>query len=277
MHLGLELDQSKQVSADPKKDIDLALTVLRKRIDEFGVTEPVIQKVGDDRIVVELAGIRDPGRARAIVQKTAFLEFRITDESGALDRAIPAMDRQLRSMGVTSAATPTAGEPSAVSQLLGGDTTPTGILAMSDVLALGALQAASELGVTVPWELSIVGFDDSPAAALATPPLTTVAQPQEEKGRLAAEWPRPQGTLGERVENMSALLTELGAPNEVERTETGWRIQGFGCLLAATVHDRPHVCRAMESLLATLVSVPVRECCDRRDRPRCCFEIETTA
>ena len=38
MHLALELDQSKQVSADPKKDIDLALTVLRKRIDEFGVT-----------------------------------------------------------------------------------------------------------------------------------------------------------------------------------------------------------------------------------------------
>ena len=85
---------------------------------------------------------------------------------------------------------PNATEPArrATLELLGGDTTPTGILAMSDVLALGALQAASELGVTVPWELSIVGFDDSPAAALATPPLTTVAQPQEEKGRLAAEW-----------------------------------------------------------------------------------------
>ena len=95
--------------------------------------------------------------------------------------------------------------------------------------------------------------------------------------RLAAEWPRPQGTLGDRVENMSALLTELGAPNEIERTETGWRIRGFGCLLAATVHNRPHVCRAMESLLTTLVNVPVRECCDRLDRPRCCFEIETTA
>ena len=61
MHLGLELDQSKQVSADPKRDIDLALTVLRKRIDEFGVTEPLIQKVGDDRIVVELAGVARPG------------------------------------------------------------------------------------------------------------------------------------------------------------------------------------------------------------------------
>ena len=62
MHLALELDQSKQVSADPKKDLDLALTVLRKRIDEFGVEEPLVQKVGDGRIVVELAGISDPAQ-----------------------------------------------------------------------------------------------------------------------------------------------------------------------------------------------------------------------
>ena len=90
MHLALELDQSKQVSADPKRDLDLALTVLRKRIDEFGVTEPVIQKVGDERIVVELPGIDDPARAKAIVQRSAFLEFRITDETNALEKAIPA-------------------------------------------------------------------------------------------------------------------------------------------------------------------------------------------
>ena len=43
------------------------------------------------------------------------------------------------------------------------------MLAMSDVLALGALQAAAELGIAVPGELSLVGFDDSPAAVLATP------------------------------------------------------------------------------------------------------------
>lgn len=73
-------------------------------------------------------------------------------------------------------------------ELLQSDAPPTGILAMSDVLALGALQAAAELGIEVPRELSVVGFDDSPAAGLATPPLTTVSQPHEEKGRLAAEW-----------------------------------------------------------------------------------------
>jgi preprotein translocase subunit SecD len=123
MHLALELDQSRQVSADPKRDLDLALTVLRKRIDEFGVTEPLIQKVGESRIVVELAGITDPARAKAIVQRSAFLEFRITDETQALDRALPAMDRALLSLGIKSEKAPEG--PSAVQRLLGGDTAKT--------------------------------------------------------------------------------------------------------------------------------------------------------
>jgi preprotein translocase subunit SecD len=120
MHLALELDQSKQVSADPTRDLDLALTVLRKRIDEFGVSEPVIQKVGDERIVVELPGIEDPARAKGIVQRSAFLEFRITDETNALEKTVPAMDRVLRQMGIRGEKA--AGRPSAVEQLLGGDT-----------------------------------------------------------------------------------------------------------------------------------------------------------
>jgi preprotein translocase subunit SecD len=121
MHLALELDQSKQVSSDPKRDIDLALTVLRKRIDEFGVTEPLIQKVGDSRIVVELAGITDPARAKAIVQRSAFLEFKITDKTRALEKALPSMDRTLRAMGVKGVDTATQKRPSAVEQLLGTD------------------------------------------------------------------------------------------------------------------------------------------------------------
>jgi LacI family transcriptional regulator len=58
---------------------------------------------------------------------------------------------------------------------------------MSDRLAAGALLAASDAGLDVPGDLSVVGFDDSPMAPLTTPPLTTVAQPTEEKGRLAVE------------------------------------------------------------------------------------------
>jgi DNA-binding LacI/PurR family transcriptional regulator len=85
---------------------------------------------------------------------------------------------------------PNAPEPAreAVLKLLREPEPPTAILAMTDTLALGALQAAAELAVPVPAQLSVVGFDDSPVAAHTMPPLTTVAQPQEEKGRLAAQW-----------------------------------------------------------------------------------------
>jgi DNA-binding LacI/PurR family transcriptional regulator len=92
--------------------------------------------------------------------------------------------------GAVRTARPNAPEPARIAalELLREEHPPTAILAMSDVLALGALQAAAELRVRVPDDLSVVGFDDSPAASLATPPLTTVAQPHEEKGRLAAQW-----------------------------------------------------------------------------------------
>jgi len=87
-------------------------------------------------------------------------------------------------------ARPNAPEPArlAALELLRLEPRPTAMAAMSDILAIGALQAAAELAVAVPAELSLVGFDDSPAAEMASPPLTTVAQPHEEKGRLAAEW-----------------------------------------------------------------------------------------
>jgi DNA-binding LacI/PurR family transcriptional regulator len=92
--------------------------------------------------------------------------------------------------GAVRVCRPNAPEPArrATLELLESEQPPTAVLAMSDVLALGALQAAAELGIGVPADLSLVGFDDSPAARLATPALTTVAQPHEEKGRIAAEW-----------------------------------------------------------------------------------------
>jgi DNA-binding LacI/PurR family transcriptional regulator len=64
---------------------------------------------------------------------------------------------------------------------------PTALLCMSDELALGAIRAAGELGLRVPHDLTIVGFDDTPAAAWADPPLTTVRQDLLEKGRRTGE------------------------------------------------------------------------------------------
>ncbi|MGW4463466.1 LacI family DNA-binding transcriptional regulator [Micromonospora sp. NPDC004704] len=63
---------------------------------------------------------------------------------------------------------------------------PTAILCFSDAVAYGALQAAEELGIRVPAELSVVGFDDSPLASQLRPALTTVRQDVEAKGRVAA-------------------------------------------------------------------------------------------
>ena len=62
---------------DEEEAIDQALEVIRNRINEFGVSEPSITKQGSDRIVVQLPGVRDPGRAREIVEKQALLEFKL--------------------------------------------------------------------------------------------------------------------------------------------------------------------------------------------------------
>ena len=100
MHLVLEVDESKQAVANKTEAIDRALKVIRTRIDEFGVSEPVVQKVGTQRIIVELPGIDDPARAEALVKKSAFLQFQITDETRALDKALPRIDAILRDRGI---------------------------------------------------------------------------------------------------------------------------------------------------------------------------------
>jgi DNA-binding LacI/PurR family transcriptional regulator len=78
-----------------------------------------------------------------------------------------------------------AGGARAAGALLDRADRPTAILALSDLQALGVLRAAAERGIDVPRELSVVGFDDIPQAAAATPGLTTVSQPHGEKGRAA--------------------------------------------------------------------------------------------
>jgi DNA-binding LacI/PurR family transcriptional regulator len=62
---------------------------------------------------------------------------------------------------------------------------PTAILALSDQLALGAMEWMTERRISVPQDVSVVGFDNIPAAASADPPLTTIHQDHAEKGRLA--------------------------------------------------------------------------------------------
>jgi len=67
---------------------DQALETIRNRIDQFGVSEPIIQRQGDQNILVQLPGIQDPDRAKEIIGKTALLEFKLLDETHSVEQAL---------------------------------------------------------------------------------------------------------------------------------------------------------------------------------------------
>ncbi len=101
MDLLLEVDMS-EVQPDvsggmPSSEevMERALSVLRNRVDEFGVAEPIIQKAGADRIIVQLPGLTDPERARSIVQRVARLEFVLQKEQADVDRTLRTVDRSV--------------------------------------------------------------------------------------------------------------------------------------------------------------------------------------
>ena len=118
MHLTLEVDESKGVVANKAEALDRALKVVRNRIDQFGVAEPNVQKVGSDRIIVELPGIDDQRRAEDIVKKSAFLQFQITDNTGALDKVLPRLDAIAREKG-GAGPTPALGDTAKVAGITG--------------------------------------------------------------------------------------------------------------------------------------------------------------
>ncbi|MEP7344243.1 MAG: protein translocase subunit SecD [Gemmatimonadaceae bacterium] len=126
MHVALEIDESKQAVVNKSDALDRALKVVRTRIDQFGVSEPVIQKVGTDRIIVELPGIDDPDRAERVLKQSAFLQFMLTDKTQSLEKALPRLDQVIKEISGDSG-TLTAGAQSGsqkqIAGLLGQDTT----------------------------------------------------------------------------------------------------------------------------------------------------------
>jgi preprotein translocase subunit SecD len=68
--------------------VDQALETIRNRIDQFGVSEPVIQRRGQHDILVQLPGIQDPERAKQVIGKTALLEFKLLDETHSVEEAL---------------------------------------------------------------------------------------------------------------------------------------------------------------------------------------------
>jgi len=65
-----------------------ALETIRNRVDQFGVAEPSIQQQGDNRILIQLPGVQEPERAKALIGKTALLEFKLVAEGADVERAL---------------------------------------------------------------------------------------------------------------------------------------------------------------------------------------------
>jgi DNA-binding LacI/PurR family transcriptional regulator len=99
--------------------------------------------------------------------------------------ALSAAGLRIEDMPMVSCHPPARSEVAA-SLLLDNLQGATAILAMSDRQAIAVLEEAARRGIRVPEDLSVIGFDDVPGADLTRPPLTTIAQPVIEKGRLAA-------------------------------------------------------------------------------------------
>jgi DNA-binding LacI/PurR family transcriptional regulator len=144
--------------------------------------------------VAAFNALHQPGDARAVV--TVVECDRNDPESGADALATFLAGLPLGPAGPAGGAGPAIGA------------LPTAVVAMSDQLAFGAIRAARSAGLAVPRDLSVVGFDDVPAAAVADPPLTTVHQSLRERGRAT-------GALlldllrGEAVEPVTAYPVEL--------------------------------------------------------------------
>ena len=170
---------------------------------------PILALDVDDWADAEIVAIDDLGGARAAAEHVYRLGHRdiaivlIAEHPAAtLDELGGISGRRLAGMRAGFAAARAESDGTAVRERIlsapvseeGGraafaelaENLPTAVLAITDMTAIGLLNAAADAGVRVPEDLSIVGFDDIPAASWTTPRLTTVHQPIREKGRLAA-------------------------------------------------------------------------------------------
>ena len=202
--------------ADPQKELDVVRTFRERRVD--GVIVPAsrvgslyLPHLAELRIPIVLVNNQYPGTfthsvsidnvgaARRITSHLLTLGHRRIAYIGNRSGSQADTDRlsgyrtelrkarlPLRSELIMHAdATPEGGR--AAMQRLFARGRPTAVFCYDDLTALGALAAARSAGVSVPGELSIVGFDDLFVSSYTAPPLTTIRQPMKEMGRRAAE------------------------------------------------------------------------------------------
>jgi SecD/SecF fusion protein len=92
VHIVLEVDKTNLPEDEAIDVVERAMQVISNRVNEFGVAEPIIQKSGEDRIIVELPGLKDINRAMTLINQTAQLEFKLLRDESELRTAIERID-----------------------------------------------------------------------------------------------------------------------------------------------------------------------------------------
>ncbi|SHL48963.1 SecD/SecF fusion protein [Fibrobacter sp. UWT2] len=200
----LEIDKT-NIKGDDIKDIqEQSLEIIRNRVDQYGLSEPQISPSGDDRIVVELAGV-DDSTAKALVGSTAKLEFKILAEAEKFTQVVGLIDqyltRQTTDIVADSAATDSTAKDSTVAKADSAkDTTKT----LSDDELLGKAPAAE------------VAATDSAKDSAAVE-----AQPASEVGVALSAYYMSFGNGGfiaeENVEKVKKLLATDGVQKLIPR------------------------------------------------------------
>ena len=107
-----------QLSLQSEDSIKRVIEIIQNRVDQFGVAEPTIQKQGNNRVIVELAGIEDSERARDLLQSTALLELMIVKDVESTN----AMIRQIDTITASSTAKNSIDEDSEINELFDSNT-----------------------------------------------------------------------------------------------------------------------------------------------------------
>lgn len=113
MHVVLRVEKEKLPPKAREDAVDRALEIIRNRIDQFGVTEPVIQKSGEDRIIVDLPGFTDVNRAQKLIGETAQLQFKLLESQDNAKLLLSKIDESLVNMKETVEGTTPEGDTTA--------------------------------------------------------------------------------------------------------------------------------------------------------------------
>ncbi|HET9327343.1 MAG TPA: protein translocase subunit SecD [Candidatus Eisenbacteria bacterium] len=158
MQVLLEVDRSKLSAAEAADAVDRAREVIERRVDQFGVAEPLIQKQGEDRIIVQLPGLTDRERARELIGRTALLEFKLVRSPEEVRNILARLDSYLAARGAGAALDTTLRNTPLTGHFL--DIQSSAFVRLDDTSAVARLLATPGIDSIVPSDSQILWSSD---------------------------------------------------------------------------------------------------------------------